>query len=746
MGPTVTVTPVSTYFGAPPELYPMREQSNRDFVTRTERSMARSTPRTASWGLQAPAVDPTKSVDALPTLLNQPRKLSSGSTASTVSRESFESRPSYDSRTRSSSWSSKTSFESTDFKANNWRPEYMYNRPGPIARQRIMKRREPGELFAALPGEVLELILDELKKLHLDQGISSNGCATCWMRDLCNIGLSARKWFKFARASLYVNDPLLAGCRANSLSLSRYEDIQLVGADSAVHKKRYKLSHGTRLVLLRRTLRASPQVAAIVRSLKVPAPPQGVSLEEYHNLVASVIMACPNLERLVGMYPNYNHSFSRLFHALSSRQRLKDMVWMVEASPFQRQHRIRSSSGSASAIPLPLPQPGKFLTPGDLQPHQSAAFLDHHVNWAYLTTLSVHCRPGATLSPDSLMTTTISYLPALQNLYLSHLPVTAFNDNNLVRLPALRKLSLSHMPGISSVGLSALATTVTSQSLKVLTLCHVNIDSLPALARILSNCARLETLSLVQSFAPILPEDTFIWLMPYLASSSLRKLHWDITSHPSCANAADSILGRSIGAGGFPSLRTLRTPNDPEGLFQALCKPLERADASSDRYVGLGPGSGMYRPSTPGSPTKLPANSPSSPMFPPDASGTRECSDLHQSRLAAQARLEAARRFPRYFVNVIDEDGRLCEKFGIAGFIGTVESRINYYLRPDPGATDEKGGLVSVVDLLGDGGEDLGARGGCSGKWNATNGPSDKKDKERWWHTERGRWKGLEVS
>jgi hypothetical protein len=548
---------------------------------------------------------------------------------------------------------------------------------------------------------------------------------------------------------------------------SRYEDIQLVGPDSAAHRKKYKLSHGTRMILLRRTLRSSPQIAAMVHNLKVPVPPQGVSLEEYHNLVASIVMSCPNLESLVGLYPNYNHSFTRLFHALSTRQRLKEMNWMIEASPFQRQHRIRSSSGN---LPQMSSRSMDVLTPGDLQPQQSAAFLENHLNWGYLTTLTIHCFPGATLTPDTLISTTLQVLPSLQNLYLSHLPVTAFNDGNLLSLPPLKKLSLSYLPGVSSVGLSALATGSASQSLTMLSIRHSNLDSLAALARIFSNFPKLETFSLVQSFPPTLPEDTFIWLMPYLASASLRKLHWDITTPSTSAYVADSILARSIGAAGFPSLRILRTPNDPEGIFQAHCRPQERADSASDRFRGLGQGNGngkehglnqgsisSNRPITPGSPTKQHPQTPTSPMFPqdhfntrnhPNASPTpREASDLHQARLAAQSRLDAARRFPRYFVNVIDEDGVLIEKYGIAGFMGTVESKILYWLHPDAGATDDTGGLVDVPDLLGDGGEELAGKEGCSGRWNtASKGPIDKKDKERWWHTERGRWTAVQMA
>lgn len=121
---------------------------------------------------------------------------------------------------------------------------------------------------------------------------------------------------------------------------------------------------------------------------------------------------------------------------------------------------------------------------------------------------------------------------------------------------------------------------------------------------------------------------------------------------------------------------------------------------------------------------------------------------LHTARLAAQARLEAARSRPRFTVNVVDEDGTISETFAMAGFIGTPGSVIRYYLISDPGTTDDKGGLTDVRDLDGDGGESLtGGREGCTGRWNMRDGVvADRKEKERWWHTERGRWTKVSLS
>ncbi|KAK2045039.1 hypothetical protein LZ31DRAFT_266089 [Colletotrichum somersetense] len=715
--------PAPAYFGAPQDVYHHRGEH---FTMAQTMSAPRSS--RGSYALQTASMDPKVVFEAMPMSLNRPRRLSQASstmsaTSSNSSRESLET------RSRSSSYSSnRTSIDSKG--SVMWRPDYMYPRPSQTTVFR--KKAKPGEIFAKLPGEVLELILGELKRAHL--GNSSQSCATCWMRDLCSVSLTAKKWCKFARVALY-------------------EDIQLVGADSASQKKRHKLAFGTRMMLLRRTLRANPYLAGLVHTVKVPSPPAGIALEDYHNQVAALIMACPNFERLIGLHPQYNHSFSKLTHALSTRTQLKHMDWIVEPSPYQRQHRFKSSSGGNAAAPT-QPVCDYSVTPGDLQPFQSATFLEWHANWANLTTLTVHCLPGATLTPDNLISSALARLTSLQHLFLSRMPATAFNDSTLLSLPPLRTLSLTHVPGVTSSGISALATLPTSQAIQTLTLRHVGLDSLPALARLFSNFTHLAAFTLVQAFAPTLPEDTFIWLMPYLASNSLRKLHWDITSNTTKANAADSILARSIAAGGFPSLRSLRAPSDPEGIFQALCRPQERTDSATDRFRGPnGPARSASFP-TPGanSPVrpKKHFRSPTAPASPSVAEDEKyqECSNLHVARLAAQARLEAARALPRFFVNVVDEDGTVLEKHGLAGFIGAVESRITYNLWPDAGAKDERGGLVEMADLMADNGEDFAASGrdGCQGRWNASPTLPGKKDKDRWWHTERGRWHQPELA
>ncbi|GJN73268.1 hypothetical protein PLICBS_007344 [Purpureocillium lilacinum] len=683
-------------------------------------------------GLQTPSADRKRSADSMPATLNRPRRLS-GSVNSSPSK--IRPREVAPTRIRTPSWSPMPSTHGPEFvDPSGWRSSIVApHRPAPI--KHLRARARPEDMVSLLPDEVLEVVLEMLKELHLDT--RSESCATCWMRDACNVSLTSRKWLRVARRALY-------------------EDVLLVGADSLAHKKRFKLTQGSRMAMLRRTLRANPTLANRVRSLKVPLPEAALTaatssaskgpsaLEQYEDSVAALVMACPNLERLSGPIFTYSHSFRKLFHALSTRTNFKDMTWFIEPS--------RDALARQSLESLMQCEPSM---PAGLTPAQEFSFLEHHRQWTKLTSLTIHCTPDGSLGPDTLLARTLTVLPSLQHLHLSNLPANAFSDTNLLSLPRLKSLTLSNIPGISSNGLSSFATRANSRPLEKLTIRHVPLTSLPALARILSMLTSLTNFAFVQSFPPLMPEtDSFIlWMMPYLASSSVSKLHWDITSHRSCVNAADDILARSIAAGGFPALRSLRAPNDPEGIFQDLCRPVDRIDLPGDRFRTMSLSTGSL--STPSSPTKLLIKSPTTSSLPGMlASVPSPCTSLHHARLAAQARIDNARENSgnaatafRFQVTVQDEDGHLVDEFGLGSYVGTVGSNIELNLVPDPGSSDDKGGLVDVTDLASDLGEGLTpSRNGCDGSWNRREGVvADRREKESWWHTERGRWRRVRL-
>lgn len=607
------------------------------------------------------------------------------------------------------------------------------------------KPRVPGAGFKKLPEEILLVILAELKKLHLDPG--SLSCSTCWMRDLVNLGLSCQKLWRAARCALY-------------------EDIQLNGVDSMLHtKKKYKLKYGVRLKLLRRTLRARPDLAVLVKSLKVPPMPTGVKgkkeQEEYLDLVASLIMVCPNLESLPSFYPAYNHTFSRFIHALSTRPKLKELVWVINPSPTQRQHRYTSSDHAQYRDPL--------MAPAALLPEQCVDFLTYHSNWSNLKTLVLHGNPGGTI--DSLLFSDIcNHVPSLENLHVSSFPTPAFNDSTLISLPPLKSLRLEDLPGITPTGLSNYASLATSDTLTSLSLVSLPLLSLAVLARLLSQLANLKRFVLLQANAPGLPVGSEIYLHPYLVAPNLEFLHWEITD-PDNDRASD-ILAKSILHSGFPSLRTLRAPTDFHGTFQDLCKPNFRIELPDYRIQNTSSGDvsptktvSTVSPMSPPVSTWAALTSPVSPNFllsprrtsfssnapPPPLPCVEDIPEtkkrgisLQTARRMAQNRIDASQNMPRYHIIVWNEDGKLVDRHQVGAFIGSMRSNISYSLKPDIEGADEAVASVEGPCGLLDDSEETNVRDGCIGTWNQLHcsyGKTGKNAaaKERWWHTERGR-------
>ena len=622
----------------------------------------------------------------------------------------------------------------------------------------------PGEAFRKLPQEVLLVILAELRKLHVGKGTLS--CSTCWMREAINLGLCSKKWWGAARVALY-------------------EDIQLNGADSLLHtKKKYKVKHGTRLKLLRRTLRADPATAELVKSLKVPSMPETAKTkedqEQYMELVASVVMACPNLEKLPGFYPGYAHEYSKLVHALSSRSRLKEMVWVINPSRFQRQHRYKVSDDMM--VPVRL----ETLEPGPLLPHQSVDFMYTHANWSQLRTLTMHCNNGGMV--DSLLFQDIIYgLPQLENLHVSNFPATAFNDLNLQSLPPLRSVRLENLPGVTDDGLAAFASPVQRHTLRNVSLIHCSLTSISTLSRIFSSFRVLQRFILLQAPAPVLAPGEVIFLHPYIASMTLEYLHWEFTNPDN--DRATGILSKAIAFQGFPALKTIRSPTDFEGLLQMHCRPREKIELASDRYrnMGIGTPNNLPRPGLPASqstvslpsesrgtfsnlpsPTtstfslghsarnsvsstfrKSPTNSTFSmpDYFSNTSLATTQSISLVTARRLAQQRSDAATSSPKFHILIWDENGHFHERFEVGGYLGNVASPIYYSLRPDVDGSDEA--VVRFGELL-NGGEETNGKEGCTGSWCLDvdlrkKGKVVQRKKEDWWHTERGRWKEVAL-
>ncbi|TVY25051.1 hypothetical protein LHYA1_G007352 [Lachnellula hyalina] len=601
--------------------------------------------------------------------------------------------------------------------------------------------KAPGEGFGNLPEEILLVVLAELKKVHLDAG--SLSCSTCWMRDLASLSLSCKKWWGAARTTLY-------------------EDVQLIGNDSILHtKKKLKMKYGTRLKLLRRTLRARPDLAEYVKILKVPAMPDAAKnkkdQDEYLDQVASVIMACPNLERLPGFHPAYTHEFPRFVHALSTRKKLQERVWIISESPFQRQHRYKASDDSDYLTPV--------IAPNSLLPEQSIDFLMFHSNWSHLKTLVLHCNQGGIVD-SPLLIDTLKQLPALENLHVSSFSESSFNDTTLLSLPPLRSLRLDNLAGVTDNGLSSFASAGKSNGLKTFSLNSLPLLSLPVLARLFSHLKSLTHFTVSQVPSPSLPTGVDIFLHPYLASSTLQYLHWEFTNPGD--TTANEILSKAISFSGFPALRTLRAPTDSDGSLQKLCKPRDRIELSGDRYRNGGcesmpsmPFAAPTRPFSAGNGQSGPRDPTSQPSLTRSAFSMRlenksQCSaesnvqvtgmSLSIARMTAQRRIDTAVSAPQYHIIIWDPEGQFLERFAVGGFIGDLGSKINYSLRPDVDGMDEAICRIEGAGGLLQGGDETNLKDNCTGSWNMEAGERSKgKGKDRWWHTERGRWREMPL-
>ncbi|PWY63222.1 hypothetical protein BO83DRAFT_324636 [Aspergillus eucalypticola CBS 122712] len=429
-------------------------------------------------------------------------------------------------------------------------------------------------VFKRLPQEVYDVILDQLELLHV--GPNQTGCLTCFQRDLHALSLTCRAWEKGVRAKLY-------------------NRIHIIGNDSPSQLKKYRLKRGSRLKLLRRTLRERKLLANLVLELRVPqmdllftTVKQSTQWQEYRDLVASVVMVCPNLERLLGLTIPYNHEFDRLTHALSTRRKLKEHTWVLGEAPAVVEESPRSTS-----------------CPWSLGPSQMFEFLNYHVSWTNLETLMLYGVNENNALEPSIFLRMVSLLPSLRNLCISNFDADAFADSALLCLPSLESLRLENLPGVTDSGLCQFAMRPESRSLKTLALIEQNIDSLLTISKILSSLRQLERFKFVQSNKnPTLNADGIVF-QPLFASSTLRYLHWDVTGPDSAAGlgrldytpfvkpprhteSPNSHLAQSILSVGFPRLEALRAPSDiePPGVLQAVCQPIPRGQAllKPDRY------------------------------------------------------------------------------------------------------------------------------------------------------------------
>ncbi|KAJ8114193.1 hypothetical protein OPT61_g3873 [Boeremia exigua] len=665
--------------------------SNPPTATMTDHTVTRSTPRT------------------------QPRSLSiytsvpsAGSVAS-----SRASRPGSSGSSKLECYNvphlTKTPWEVERYKKNStWR------RSGP-------EKEFPVRVFKNLPREVYDCIVAQLEEIHLQQ---EQACPSCYLKDLHSLSLTNRNWDRAA-------------------TLQMYGQVYVIGHEDHLQSPKAKFRGPGRLKLLRRTLRERPLLARRVRELHLADlqtlyQQASIEREEIVNLVASLVMACPSLERLVGFHVPFTRNFDRLSYALATRSKLRERVWLL--SEPEDDYSDGEDDDKFNNY---------YLAARDPIEH----FLNLNSGHSLLTTLVLHstpCEYTPALNFRAIIGT-FRQLPMLQHLSISNLPATSFTSLALNALPPrLRSLRLENLPGINDKGLQKFITSHLSTSIEKLTLINLELSSLITVTNILSeHLSRLQRFTLAQYRTPDLGSRISI---PNLSCSSLQFLHVEFRSQASPAidpfsaksrksmefpfrNSepisclATSLLATNIREGAFPALRKVRVPYDPQGLIQAVCRPRATALLPSDTSLFThpmqksGPHGYAIMVDTHVSKTQSPGIRESSHIVPLspradsaidsptlDTSPSSSALSPSKARLAAQARILAARKVPLVTVRVQDPEGVVRIDTGIGGFIGDIKSNVSYDLRPDasrwPGSRDQSGppqpewttGIEDLVD------------------------------------------------
>ncbi|KAF3919334.1 hypothetical protein ABW21_db0202741 [Orbilia brochopaga] len=659
-----------------------------------------------------------------------------------------------------------------------------------------------------IPSAVFTRIARELRAIH---GGSPMGapCDTCFMRDLCSLALTSKRFSKGALRLLY-------------------SKIRIHGPDSESAKffgsgKKGGVKYGSRINLLCRTLRSRPDLAELVVELKLPAYDLSLPNPEVasiHSIVAGLVMCCPNLERLVGFYPTFEFGMGleapgnskdeewrrgadRLWQALSTRKKLKEHVWLLVGD-----QQFEPSPDDIGYID----ENGVFRQQVEsLPPQHVQRFLAYHAQWQGLETLVLHgMNTVSSLLPHDFMEL-FQNLPNLASLYVSHFAYYQFTDEVLWYLPKnLACLRLECLPGLSDRSLSYYFSSP-QNPLRKLALINLDIQSLLLIIKIFSNLEQLDKFTLLQDSSPEIDETDTLFLRPLLASRSLRFLHWD------CLNtgSAEVHIANSIQEGGFPRLQYLRSPCDNKGTLQAVCRPREKIELPGDKFRSLVARQSTGRPKqalsgrTPSTPDRnsntsstnshVRSRSSSStaatiPMSPRSIDAEELTRHLPTARSKAQRRLEVALNPPSvpnppgifsaaviarrpktshsssdsmggvppalpagtFHIHIVVSNFDSPQKnptkdlISYHGYLGTINSRVEYFLLPDiPGSESALAGLGDIMEAGWEWRETgTGSSDGCTGLINvrnAVNNGGNGKAMHKYW-SHRERWPWRMIS
>ncbi|KAG9236704.1 hypothetical protein BJ875DRAFT_371491 [Amylocarpus encephaloides] len=410
-----------------------------------------------------------------------------------------------------------------------------------------------GILLAKFPQRVLECIFAQVCPHARDetyesceQAAADDTCMLCDLRDLSHCAQVSRRWRTAATAVLY-----------HSIRIDQVHYCPLEGILAEKRKRKSKLNRNAepedtahvRLQLLSRTLRGHWDTYALqVQFLKTPYMTRETSKPE----LARAVSVCHNIR-----YLDLPDGF---FADDPACQPLKAEV--QGRCPDIR--KMAYKEGSERSLEL--------LAGGLL--------------WRNLEVLEL-----SSLNMDpAVLRQALGSLPRIHAIKIRDMKT--FNDqllkhdNYLPPFPALKELIIEDAPNVTAQGLTAwLSRHDTKRMLKTLSLTETGV--LPTtLKSVLDAAPRLEHFTIAESVTTSFPPG-----VPPLSSTSLRTLHYEITS-ASSANSYTTTpsyyayLTASLLSKGLPNLRELyvRDPDFPESLID-LAPPAAPFQSDLDNFI-----------------------------------------------------------------------------------------------------------------------------------------------------------------
>ncbi|KAL4995426.1 hypothetical protein BDV10DRAFT_132775 [Aspergillus recurvatus] len=420
-----------------------------------------------------------------------------------------------------------------------------------------------GDITKRLPPPVLARIFSFVCPHAVDnsydtseESMTEDGCMLCDMRDLAHCALVSRRWYPIARSLLYSH------VRIDAVHYCELEEIL-----AAKRKRRSRFDRNAdpidppqvRLSLFMRTVRLSHDLGNQVLSLRMPYMTREASKAE----IARTISVLPNLRYVdlpSGIYTDDPA-------CLTLKQEL-----MARCPDLRRMTYRSGAEGSFAQLPnSQLWNNLEILELQDLQIEPSTLRLSL-ASFPHLRALTIDNTPYL---DDSIFTSDQSQLPPF---------------------PAIQRLTLRNTPSITTAGLASfLSYPHTRKNLTHLTLFSTGIA--PAtLHTLLQHTPYLQGLEITQEVTRSFPAEK----IPPLASSTLRLLHYEITSPPGSygvppkAASYYTYLISTLMSNSLPALTDLyvRDADFPEALLLAPPPRLYGGGESGPQFMG----GGLVRP------------------------------------------------------------------------------------------------------------------------------------------------------